>query len=135
MRDVKDGSGSLGTAEMATALAELGVKQEVFAPTDAQHSQNFESSAISGSKTGRKWTNENPALNVNFSILDPVLGSILDPVLGCVLDLFWGQFCTLFWVPNLHTNSKYIPIGPLSMPGWLLVCTDAAPGLSAQHHW
>ena len=30
-------------------------------------------------------TNENPALNVNFSILDPVLGSVLDPVLGSVL--------------------------------------------------
>ena len=37
------------------------------------------------SKTVRKCTNENPALNLNFSILDPVLGSVLDPVLGSVL--------------------------------------------------
>ena len=50
--------------------------------------------AVSGSKTGRKWMNGNPALNVNFSILgsvlDPVLGSVLDPVLGSVLDPVLG---------------------------------------------
>ena len=47
--------------------------------------------AISGLKIDRKWTNENPALNVIVSILDPVLGSVLDPVLGSVLDPVLGS--------------------------------------------
>ena len=58
--------------------------------------------AISGMILGPKWTEENPALNVNFSILGsvldlvlglvlgPVLGRVLGPVLGPVLDPVLG---------------------------------------------
>ena len=51
--------------------------------------------AISGLILGPKWTQENPALNVNFSILgsvlDPVLVLVLDPVLVPVLDPVLGS--------------------------------------------
>ena len=43
--------------------------------------------AVSGLNLGSKWTQENPALNVNFSIL----GAVLDPVLVPVLDLVLGS--------------------------------------------
>ena len=52
--------------------------------------------AISGLNFGPKWTIESPALNVNFSILDPILGSVLDLVLGSRLDPVLGLLWTLF---------------------------------------
>ena len=46
--------------------------------------------AVSDPISGPKRTDENPALNVNFSVLDPVLGLVLGPVLGLVLGPVLG---------------------------------------------
>ena len=57
--------------------------------------------AISDPISGPKLTDENPALNVNFSILDPVLGSVLRPVLGCILgpESKYLLKVRLYWSP------------------------------------
>ena len=89
---------------------------------------------------------ENLALNVNFSILDPVLGSVLDPVLESVLERVLGSVLDPVLGPVLGPKSSYLlnrrtywfPVetqrGVWPLPTQTLQSAKAGPCLAPKRH-